>query len=142
MRFTVRSLGGKLVISAALMLLLCMLLFSVTSWYVLKSFYEHEARSDARMHLMSIHSAYQTRIIVLKDGLITEAANPAIVATLINSKLSARAFTELAIELATAKQKYHLALVSIISKQGKVLIGDFDPSMNVSLKNQATSGET
>ena len=47
MRFTVRSLGGKLVISAALMLLLCMLLFSVTSWYVLKSFYEHEAISTA-----------------------------------------------------------------------------------------------
>ena len=47
MRFTVRSLGGKLVISAALMLLLCMLLFSATSWYVLKSFYEHEAISTA-----------------------------------------------------------------------------------------------
>jgi signal transduction histidine kinase len=47
MRFTVRSLGGKLVISAALMLLLCILLFSVISWYVLKSFYEHEAISDA-----------------------------------------------------------------------------------------------
>jgi signal transduction histidine kinase/uncharacterized membrane protein YwzB len=47
MRFTVRSLGGKLVISAALMLLLCMLLFSVISWYVLKSFYEHKAISDA-----------------------------------------------------------------------------------------------
>ena len=142
MRFTVRSLGGKLVISAALMLLLCMLLFSVTSWYFLKSFYEHEARSDARIHLASIKSAYQMKIALMKEGLIAEAANPAIVATLINSKLSARAFTELAIELATAKQKYHLALVSIISKQGKVLIGDFDPSMNVSLKNQATSGET
>jgi signal transduction histidine kinase len=47
MRFTVRSLAGKLVISAALMLLLCILLFSVISWYVLKSFYEHEAISDA-----------------------------------------------------------------------------------------------
>src|SRR6266571_7786183 len=138
MRFTVRSLGGKLVISAALMLLLCMLLFSVTSWYFLKSFYEHEARSDARMHLMSIHSAYQTRIIVLKDGLATEASKHVIVAALTTSKLSAQASKE----LATPKQKYHLALVSIISKQGNVLIGDFDPSMNVSLKNQALSGET
>ncbi|MGZ3621609.1 MAG: ATP-binding protein [Ktedonobacteraceae bacterium] len=61
MRFTVRSLGGKLVISAALMLLLCMLLFSVTSWYVLKSFYEHEAAIDARSHLASIESAYKTK---------------------------------------------------------------------------------
>src|SRR6266436_6363933 len=52
MRFTVRSLGGKLVISAALMLLLCMLLFSITSWFLLKIYYEHEARSDATLHLV------------------------------------------------------------------------------------------
>src|SRR6266581_3379382 len=138
MRFTVRSLGGKLVISAALMLLLCMLLFSVTSWYVLKSFYEHEARSDARIHLASIKNAYQMKITLMKEGLITEAANPAIVATLINSKLSARAFTE----LASTKQLYHLTSVSIISKKGLPL-GDVNPFRNVSLINQALmSGET
>jgi len=69
MRFTVRSLGGKLVISAALLLLLCMLLFSVTSWYFLKSFYEHEARSDARLHLASIEKAYQTKgaLLAVRD---------------------------------------------------------------------------
>src|SRR6266487_3120288 len=138
MRFTVRSLGGKLVISAALMLLLCMLLFSVTSWYFLKSFYEHEARSDARIHLASIKNAYQMKITLMKEGLITEAANPAIVATLINSKLSARAFTE----LASTKQLYHLTSVSIISKKGLPL-GDVNPFRNVSLINQALmSGET
>ena len=142
MRFTVRSLGGKLVISAALMLLLCMLLFSVTSWYVLKSFYELEARSDAKIHLMTIQRAYQTKINVIKDGLTTEASKHVIVAALTTSKPTSQASDDLAVELATAKLKYHLALVSIISKQGKVLIGDFDPSMNVSLKNQALSGET
>jgi len=69
MRFTVRSLGGKLVISAALLLLLCMLLFSVTSWYFLKSFYEHEARNDARLHLASIEKAYQTKgaLLAVRD---------------------------------------------------------------------------
>src|SRR5215472_7371928 len=54
MRFTVRSLGGKLIISAALTLLLCMLLFSTASWLLLKIFYEHEARSDATAHLHAI----------------------------------------------------------------------------------------
>ncbi len=54
MRFTVRSLGGKLIISAALTLLLCMLLFSTASWLLLKFFYEHEARSGATTHLLAI----------------------------------------------------------------------------------------
>ncbi|HYX50995.1 MAG TPA: hypothetical protein VE843_14710, partial [Ktedonobacteraceae bacterium] len=65
MRFTVRSLWGKLVISAALMLLLCMLLFSITSWFVLKSFYEHQARSDARIHLVIIMISLVVFIIAL-----------------------------------------------------------------------------
>src|SRR5207248_4100445 len=73
MRFTVRSLGGKLVISAALMLLLCMLLFSITSWYVLKSFYEHEAISDARIHLPAIKNAYRIQIAKLIGDLNEEA---------------------------------------------------------------------
>jgi len=61
MRFTVRSLGGKLIISAALTLLLCMLLFSTTSWLLLKFFYEHEARSGATAHLLAIKNAYYTQ---------------------------------------------------------------------------------
>src|SRR6266496_4779195 len=84
MRFTVRSLGGKLVISAALMLLLCMLLFSVASWYILKSFYEHEALRDASLHLAA--SAYQTKIDSLIDDLATEAKLHEITATLSNSE--------------------------------------------------------
>ena len=62
MRFTVRSLGGKLIISAALTLLLCMLLFSTASWLLLKFFYEHEARSGATAHLLAINKAYHTQM--------------------------------------------------------------------------------
>lgn len=61
MRFTVRSLGGKLIISAALTLLLCMVLFAATSWYLLKIFYEHQAAGDARSHLTYIKESYQDR---------------------------------------------------------------------------------
>src|SRR6266851_5397319 len=62
MRFTVRSLGGKLIISASLTLLLCMLLFSTASWLLLRFFYEHEARSDAATHLGAIEKAYHTQM--------------------------------------------------------------------------------
>ncbi len=57
-RFTVRSLGGKLVISAALMLLLCMLLFGALSWYAVKAFYERAARGSASANLNSISQEY------------------------------------------------------------------------------------
>jgi signal transduction histidine kinase len=137
MRFTVRSLGGKLVISAALMLLLCILLFSVTSWYVLKSFYEREAISDANSHIKSIQSAYQTKIDAMKEGLITEASKPVIVAALTTSKPTSQTSNE----FASAKRKYHFSSVSIISLQGKIL-GDINPFRNISLIGQAQNGET
>jgi signal transduction histidine kinase len=136
MRFTVRSLGGKLVISAALMLLLCMLLFSVTSWYVLKSFYEHEAKIDARIHLAVIKNAYRTQIVSLERYLTKEASKRVIVAALTTSK-SAQASKE----LANAKRQYPLMPISGISLQDrdKVLIedGDINPSSDLSLINQA-----
>src|SRR6266487_3329641 len=140
MRFTVRSLGGKLVISAALMLLLCMLLFSVTSWYFLKSFYEHEARSDASKHLPVIKYAYRTQVLSLEKYLTTEASNPIIVAALTTSKS-----TKASKELANAEQQYSLMSVSVISLQDrdKVLIGDEDVNLlsYTSLIDQALKGK-
>jgi len=76
MRFTVRSLGGKLIISAAFTLLLCVLLFATASWYLLKSFYEHEAKSDATMHLALIKHAYQAQTVLLSEELSRVAKNP------------------------------------------------------------------
>ncbi|MDQ6661278.1 MAG: GAF domain-containing protein, partial [Chloroflexota bacterium] len=58
MRFTVRSLGGKLIIVAALTLLLCMLLFSALSLSLLNYLSEHDANSDASTHLSLIQRAY------------------------------------------------------------------------------------
>src|SRR5437764_14944942 len=42
LRFTVRSLGGKLIITASFTLLLCMRLLSTTAWYVRNSVYAPE----------------------------------------------------------------------------------------------------
>ncbi len=63
MRFNVRSLGGKLIISAALTLLLCMLLFAVTSWFFLKALYEHEADIEL-LHGLSLHSERALAILI------------------------------------------------------------------------------
>src|SRR6266700_1270442 len=51
MRFKVRSLGGKLIVVATCILLLCMLLFSVMSWSLLRFYSEHEAATNAQTDL-------------------------------------------------------------------------------------------
>ena len=82
MRFTVRSLGGKLMVSAALTLLLCLLCFSAASWYVLKLFYEHEAKQDAATHLAIMRHAYQVQTAILTSELTATASNKALVKAL------------------------------------------------------------
>lgn len=59
MQFTVRSLGGKLIIVATLTLLLCMLLFSFISWGMFRFYSEYQAKRDAQSHLSHIQVAYQ-----------------------------------------------------------------------------------
>jgi signal transduction histidine kinase/methyl-accepting chemotaxis protein len=113
MRFTVRSLGGKLVISAALMLLLCMLLFSAASWVLLKSFYELEARSDARLHLASIKSAYQTQL----SAQIQAISDPSIISILTKSN----AKTSLEDVLTSVASEYDLTSLTFISNKSIVI---------------------
>jgi signal transduction histidine kinase/HAMP domain-containing protein len=50
MRFTVRSLGGKLIIIVTLTLLLCLLLMAVLSWSTLRLYAEYQAQRDGRPH--------------------------------------------------------------------------------------------
>src|SRR5207302_8839586 len=80
MRFLVRSLGGKLIACAALTLLLCMLLFSVMAWGVLKYFSEHQATSDARIHLELTRKLYQTRNATILSQLTQDTSKPQVVA--------------------------------------------------------------
>ena len=82
MRFTVRSLGGKLIVGAALTLLLCLLCFSAASWYLLKIFYEHEANRDATTHLALMRRAYQTQTALLTSELSSLTGNQALVIAL------------------------------------------------------------
>ena len=88
MRFTVRSLGGKLMVSAALTLLLCLLCFSAASWYVLKIFYEHEAKQDAAAHLALMRRAYQSQTALLTSELTTTANNRALIDALTQPSLA------------------------------------------------------
>jgi len=74
MRRIVRSLGVKLICSAAVTLLLCLLFFSATSRSLLTYLSEHEAKSEAITHLTFIKQAYLNRSDWLL-GKLTEAAS-------------------------------------------------------------------
>jgi signal transduction histidine kinase len=73
MRFQVRSLGGKLILVAALTLLLCMVLFSGLSWSLLKYLSERDARSDALTHLAVLKKIYSNQTSALLRDLAQEA---------------------------------------------------------------------
>jgi signal transduction histidine kinase len=79
-RFTVRSLGGKLVISAALLLLLCMLLFGALSWYAVKVFFERAARGSASANLHTISRVYVEQSEEHLSTLTALAASPEVAA--------------------------------------------------------------
>src|SRR5262245_15140111 len=79
MKLTVRSLGGKLILSAAASLLLCLLCFSIISWTLLKYFSERQAKSNATTHLTLIKQAYNAESTLLINSLTGVANNSKII---------------------------------------------------------------
>lgn len=69
MQITIRSLGGKLIIAATLTFLLCMFLFTVLSWGILRFYAEYQAKRDAQTHLALIKQAYQSHQRMLRQDL-------------------------------------------------------------------------
>lgn len=112
MRFSVRSLGGKLIIVAALTLLLCMLLFSAISWGVLKYLSEHEARSEAPAHLSHIKQLFSAQNALLIKDLATVTHNPA-VALLLTQPPSPATQLELQDKLSPVSMQHNLNIVSL-----------------------------
>jgi signal transduction histidine kinase/HAMP domain-containing protein len=69
MQITIRSLGGKLIIAATLTFLLCMLLFTILSWAILRLYAEYQAEKDAQTHLSLVRLAYQNHQHTIRDDL-------------------------------------------------------------------------
>ncbi len=64
MRFKVRSLGGKLIVFVALTLLLCLLLFVISSWVLLMFYANHVAQGDALQHTLGNHTMRFALLII------------------------------------------------------------------------------
>ena len=81
MQFSMRSLGAKLTISAALVLLLCLLLFLLTTWSALTFYAEHEARNNTTLHLSLVKQAYNANNASLTSALQAVASNKGIISS-------------------------------------------------------------
>lgn len=119
MKITVRSLGGKLVISAALTLLLCLLLFSGISWFLLKSFYEREARIDAAAHLAFLKRAYTGQSASLLRNLTLESTTSA---DTLSTSLTDEVRRNLTGNFAQALSYYRLSTLTLFGLNASVLI--------------------
>ncbi|MBE3559041.1 MAG: GAF domain-containing protein [Ktedonobacteraceae bacterium] len=122
MRFFARSLGGKLIVVATLTLLLCLLLFTVLSWGLLKFYFERSARNDAQADLEQLAQAYQGQSTKLLQELEQLAHRPDIVKTLSLSPPAIRAAQDyLRSQLTPLALHEHLSALAIISRNHEIL---------------------
>jgi signal transduction histidine kinase len=139
MGFIVRSLWGKLVVLATFILLLCMLLFVLLSWYLLTFYSEHEARNTAQSQLFQIKQEYQLYTTTLRDELHRTSANTAI----INATATMQSSTSQALQdhlqslLVQPLIGNHLSILILVSKNQQVLAQL--NTMNTSSQNIAST---
>lgn len=137
---TVGSLSGKLVLSAALLLVLCMLLFTGLSWWLVRAFYEHAAANDASRHLAEVEQAYTTGSEARFRSLATEATSAQISSALAGQP-GARSDLSSAFALYLAREQLDgLALLdgqqNIVARVGESRLDGLRKLVNAGLQGQ------
>ena len=139
MKPTVRSLGGKLILSAAGTLLLCLLFFSIISWSLLKYLSERQAKSDATTHLTLIKQAYQDESAALIHSLTGVASDTTLIAK-IPRHYAPSSYYHLADTLNPYLARYRLSELAIISANRQLLAYYGDVQSSIDLGDQVNSG--
>src|SRR5215467_12222341 len=114
MRRTVGSLGVKLICSAAITLLLCLLIFFATSRSLLTYLAEHEAKSVAMTHLTLIKQAYLSQSDLLLEK-VTEAARDNNLVARVSQHSTPTTTNHLGSILGPLLVRYRLSELAIIS---------------------------
>lgn len=138
-RFTVRSLGGKLVLVAALTLLLCMLLFVAVSWGMVRAYYEREARSDASTHLSSLSQLYLEQSTQHLQSLATTATSAEVSGVLQHQPSARNGLTTLLTHDLVSERLASLALVDA-GRLTQVQVGESLPGTEQDLLNAGLMG--
>ncbi|HEY7418866.1 MAG TPA: ATP-binding protein [Ktedonobacteraceae bacterium] len=117
MQLIVRSLGGKFIVIATLILLLCMLLFTVLSLNFLKLYSERTAGSDAHNHLLLIKQTYQTYTSSLTQELTKTSQDTSVSSALLRHSESA----QLQSLLASLAVRDHFSNVTLVTPESQTL---------------------
>src|SRR3989441_7666578 len=120
MRRIVQLLGVKLICSAAVTLLLCLLFFTATSRSLLTYLSEHEAKSEAITHLTFIKQAYLNRSDWLLGKLSQVASDNNIIARA-SQRFASVTANHLAGILGPMLLQYRLSELTIISVRRHLL---------------------
>ena len=144
MQFSMRSLGGKLTASAALVLLLCLLLFMVTTWGVLTLYAEREARNNAQTHLALAKQAYMTSNTSLIHALQTVATDSGIVSSTTRGRVTGTYLKGIS---SSAQYRFSLSAIDVVSPNHTMLAQVEDNKNNnqlpvnaIALVDQAAQG--
>jgi len=125
MRRIVRSLGVKLICSAAVTLLLCLLFFTATSRSLLTYLSEHEAKREAITHLTFIKQAYLNQSDWLL-GKLSQTANDNNIIARASQRFTSVTANHLDGILGPMLLQYRLSELAIISARRHLLahVGD------------------
>ena len=131
MRFTRRSLGGKLTVSAALVLLLCMLFYIITTWGLFTFYANRETRNNAQIQLSLAKQAYTAHNTVLIQALQTIASDQTIVSSITaQGRIMQSRLQEISLPI---RNRFSLSSIEIVSPNHNILAHGEDDKGNDTL---------
>jgi signal transduction histidine kinase len=132
MKFRLRSLSDKLIVIAALTLLLCILLFSGLSLFFLRYLSERDARREATAHLSLVTRAYSQQTAALLQNLQGIAQDNTILATMTQIHRSSTLLSQSQGTLALVAYRHHASFPKLdIIDIHHHLVGQLEDGQNV-----------
>ncbi len=132
MKFKLRSMSEKLIGIAAIILLLCILLFAWLSLFFLRYLSERDARRESLTHLSLVSQAYSQQTVAMLQNLSGIAQDNAILATIAQNHHSSASLSQAQESLALVSYRHHAAFhkLDIIDADHR-LAGQLEDGRNV-----------
>jgi signal transduction histidine kinase len=132
MKFRLRSLGEKLIVVAALTLLLCILLFSGLSLALLRYLSERDSGREASTHLSLVTQAYHQQTAALLRNLQGIAQDNTVLASIASRHRSSRSLSQSQESLALVSYRHHATYLKLdIIDTNHRLVGQLEDGQNI-----------
>lgn len=122
MRLTAQSLGGKLIVIATMILLFCLLLFTLLSWGGYTFYARVQAQKNAQAHLILVHTSYQAHTQDLINSVMAISQDSRVASTLMSTP-DQPALHSLLDDYAL---RDHLMALTVFDTSGRIITGNND----------------